>query len=338
MAGYPFSTVDPNVGVVPVPDPRLEAIARIVNPRRVTPAALEFVDIAGLVRGASRGEGLGNQFLARIREVDAVLHVVRCFQDSRIAHVEGTPDPARDADIVNTELCLADLEAVERRREKVQRQLKTGEEKYLQEWRLLEHLHGELASGRPIRKVKLEPQEREAVAAWQLITTKPVLYVANLSEKEAAGEQTSPGVAGLKEYAQKQGDRVIALCARLESELAELPEEEGGELRQELGLGAPGLDRVINEGYALLGLISFFTCNENEARAWTVPRGTRAHRAAGKVHTQMERGFIRAEVVHAGDLIAQGSFAAVREKGLWRLEGRDYQVQDGDILFFRFSS
>lgn len=338
VAGYPFSTVEPNVGLVPVPDPRLEAIARIVNPRRVTPATLEFVDIAGLVRGASRGEGLGNRFLARIREVDAVLHVVRCFADSGIAHVEGGLDPARDAEIVNTELYLADLEVVERRQEKVQRQLKTGEERFRREWRLLERLHGDLASGRPLRRLELDPAEKELVSAWHLISMKPVLYVANISEEDAIRGRALPGLAGLRKLAQRQGDRIITLCARLESDLAELPEEEREELRREMGLGASGLERVIGEGYDLLGLISFFTCNENEVRAWTVPRGTRASRAAGKVHTQMERGFIRAEVVSSADLIALGSFAAARERGLWRLEGRDYQVQDGDILLFRFSS
>ncbi len=336
-ANYPFCTIDPNVGVVEVPDERLVHLHEMFQSKRVVPTAFQFVDIAGLVKGASKGEGLGNQFLSHIREVDAIAHVVRCFEDSDVTHVAGRIDPLDDIRTINMELILADLETVERRIERVRRQSKSGEKKLQQELALLERLKQALEEERPARQVELSDEERLLVRDLHLLTMKPVLYVANVSEQEVARPFDSPHVQKVLEFARGEGAEVIPISARVEAEIAELPAEERGEFLRELGLEAAGLERLIQQAYRLLGLITFLTAGEQEVRAWTIRQGTKAPQAAGVIHSDFERGFIRAEVVAYDDLTAAGSMAAAREKGLIRLEGKDYVVQDGDVIHFRFN-
>lgn len=335
-ANYPFCTIDPNVGVVEVPDPRLEQLAAMVKPQRVVPTTVEFVDIAGLVRGASKGEGLGNKFLSHIREVDAIIHVVRCFEDENITHVDGQVDPIRDIETINMELILADLETVERRLERTRKMLKTGEKKYQQEVEFLTRLKETLESGQCARTVEVSEEEQPVLKEMNLLTAKPVLYAANVAEADLTREDL-PLVQKVRDYAAQEGAEVVTICARIEAEIAELPEEEKGPFLEALGLEESGLDRLIRAAYKLLGLITFFTAGVQEVRAWTITRGTKAPQAAGKIHSDIERGFIRAEVVAFADLMAAGSQAAAREKGLVRLEGKEYVMQDGDVVYFRFN-
>lgn len=334
VAIYPFTTIDPNIGVVPVPDPRLDAIAGITKPNRVVPATVQFVDIAGLVRGAHRGEGLGNQFLAHIREVDAIVHVVRCFPAGDVPHVMGEVDPVRDIEVVNMELALADLATVERAKEKVLSRVKAGDRKAGEEVALFERLMEALNRGRPARSLELTQEERKVLNGLKLLTGKPVVYVANVDESGLAG---SPLAAAVHRLSEEEGARAVTICAKLEAELADLPEEEAGQFLKELGVEEPGLARLIQIGYSLLDLITFFTTASQEVRAWPVPRGTLAPQAAGKIHSDMERGFIRAEVIRFADLVAAGSLERAREHGLVHLAGKDYVVQDGDIIYFRFA-
>jgi GTP-binding protein YchF len=336
-ANYPFCTIEPNVGIVEVPDERLYKIAQIVKPKKVTPTTIEFVDIAGLVRGASKGEGLGNQFLANIRTVDAIAHVVRCFQDDNVVHVDGSVDPIRDVETINYELVLKDLESVERRIQKVAKQAKSGDKKARAELAALEKLKEILERGERVypHLEELDDEGRRVVKELALLTAKPVMYVANVDE-EALFEDNE-FVKQLREYAEKEGAPVVKICAKIEAELAELSREEKEEFLKELGLKEPGLNAVIREGYKLLDLITFFTAGEQEVRAWTVRRGTKAPQAAGKIHSDIERGFIRAEVIRYKDLLREGSLQACKEKGLMRLEGKDYEVQDGDVIYFRFN-
>jgi hypothetical protein len=340
-ANYPFCTVDPNVGVVEVPDPRLDFLFEHSPARERVPATVSFVDIAGLVKGASRGEGLGNKFLANIREVHAIVHVVRCFDDPDIAHVLGEVDPARDRAIINTELALADLQTLEDRREKVEKTARSGDRDAQAELELLERLIPVVAEGDPARRVEAK---NEAEAGWlrgyQLLTAKPALYVANVTEDEFLGDpDQSAYVQALKDAIDRDGEpaEVVELAAQLEAELLALEEDERRQYLDELGLQEPGLYRLIRAGYRLLGLISFFTANENEARGWTIPRGTRAAQAAGEIHTDFERGFIRAETIAWEDFERVGSEKAARDQGLIRSEGKEYVVRDGDVILFRFN-
>ncbi|HHW12231.1 MAG TPA: redox-regulated ATPase YchF [Firmicutes bacterium] len=337
-ANYPFCTIEPNVGVVAVPDERLAGLAALYNPKRVTPATVEFVDIAGLVKGASRGEGLGNKFLAHIREVDAILHVVRCFAEENIVHVEGSIDPRRDVEIINLELILADLETLGKRIEKTRNMAKSGDKKFLDELDLYLKIQKGLEEGLPVRALSFSQEEQELVRELFLLTEKPVIYAANISEKElatAGGE--NPWVAALKTLAAREGAEVLPICAALEEEIAQLDEEDKKVFLADLGLKESGLDRLIKAGYDLLGLISFLTAGPQEVRAWTIKKGTRAPQAAGKIHSDFERGFIRAEIVAYDDLMACGSYTVAKEKGLVRLEGKDYVMQDGDVALFRFN-
>jgi len=335
---YPFCTIEPNVGFVPVPDERLDNLAAMVKPERVVPTGVEFVDIAGLVAGASRGEGLGNQFLAHIREVDALVHVVRCFADETVSHVAGNLDPVRDIETVNLELNLADMDTLARRREKTTRLLKTGEKRYREELELIEELLAHLDEGAPVREFPLSPLGEELVAELHLLTAKPVLYVANLDEEGWAQGEENGYWQQVQDYAARGRDRAVRVCAQLEAELGQLPEEERKEFLAALGIEEEGLTRLIRTGYQLLNLITFFTTTGGkEVRAWTVKEGTKVPQAAGKIHTQMEKGFIRAEVVSYRDLMRAGSFSGAREQGFLRVEGRDYEVQDGDIIHIRFS-
>jgi GTP-binding protein YchF len=335
-ANFPFCTIEPNVGEVAVPDPRLERLAAIAQSRQVIPARITFVDIAGLVRGASRGEGLGNQFLANIREVDAIAHVLRCFEDGDITHVEGRIDPVADAETIETELMIADLESVERRRANLVRKLKGGDKAAADLDRLLAMAQAALEAGRPARTVAVAEEDRKAWSQLQLLTAKPVLYVSNVEEASAAsGNSQSARVA---EMAAAQGAAHVVISARIEEELAQLPQDEAREFLAAMGLAEPGLDRLIRAAYALLGLQTFFTVGPKEARAWTIPRGTLAPAAAGVIHGDFERGFIRAETIAYDDYIACNGEAGAREAGKFRLEGKTYVVQDGDVLHFLFNA
>ncbi len=335
---YPFCTIEPNVGFVAVPDERLDNLAALVKPERVVPTGVEFVDIAGLVAGASKGEGLGNQFLAHIREVDAIVHVVRCFEDATVSHVEGSLDPVRDIETVNLELNLADMDTLERRREKTARLLNTGDKRYRLALELIDELLAHLDKGVPVREFSLPPLGEELVAELHLLTAKPVLYVANLDEEGWAQGGENSYFQQVQDYAGRSRDLVVRVCAQLEAELGQLPEEEREEFLAALGIEEEGLTRLIRTGYQLLNLITFFTTTGGkEVRAWTVKEGTKVPQAAGKIHTQMEKGFIRAEVVSYPDLMRAGSFSGAREQGFLRIEGRDYEVQDGDIIHIRFS-
>ncbi len=335
---YPFCTVEPNVGVVEVPDPRVEVLAERVRPRRVVHAAVQFVDIAGLVEGASEGEGLGNQFLANIRETDAIVHVVRCFEDGDVVHVLGRVDPVRDREIVNLELALADLATVERRLERVRKTARSGDRDAQAELALLERLQALLAEGQPAREVDADAVEAPLLRGFNLLTSKPVLYLANVGEDDLPGGDNR-FVQALREAVGESGGRaeVLPISSRLESELAELPPEERAEFLASLGLAEPGLGPVIRAGYRLLGLHTYFTAGEKEVRAWTVPVGARAPQAAGVIHSDFEHGFIRAETVSWEDFERLGSTRDAREQGAMRSEGKEYVVRDGDILLFRFN-
>lgn len=336
-ANYPFCTIEPNVGVVEVPDERLWKLAEMYKPKKTTPAAMRFVDIAGLVKGASQGEGLGNKFLSHIRQVDAVAQVVRCFADSNITHVEGGLDPLRDIEIINTELCLADLETIEKRIERTHKLVKSGDKKAQAELAVLNRIREMLEQAQPARRVEMTEDEAVLIRDLNLMTLKPVLFVANISEDEIASPDDNQYVQQVKEYAAQEGAEVIAVSAKVESEIAELDDEEAKEFLGELGLDESGLDKLIKASYKLLGLMNFFTAGEDEVRAWTIKKGTKAPQAAGKIHTDIERGFIRAEIVSYDDLMAAGSNAAAREKGNVRLEGKEYVMQDGDVTYFRFN-
>jgi GTP-binding protein YchF len=332
---YPFCTIDPNVGVVPVPDERLEVVREKVGSPKAFPTVMEFVDIAGLVEGASKGEGLGNQFLSHIRGVDAIVQVVRCFKDPNVAHVAGSLIPPRDVDIINIELILADLDLVERQLAKAEKAFKAGNKKLAPQVEVLTRARDMLLEEVPLRKGEWKEEERRILAPYQLLTLKPLLYVANTDEEGLEGK--TPYVAMLEEKAREDGVPLVVLCGKLEAELAQLDPQEAREFRESMGLTDSGLERLIKAGYALLDLITFFTANEKEARAWTIKRGTKAPQAAGKVHTDMERGFIKAEVISFHDLARVESLAQARDKGLVRIEGKEYVVQDGDLIYFRFN-
>ena len=335
-ANYPFCTIEPNTGIVPVPDDRLNVLADMYQPKKVTPATVEFVDIAGLVKGASRGEGLGNKFLSHIREVDAIIHVVRCFDDENIILVDGTVDPARDIDVINLELIFADLETVEKRIDKATRLVHGGDKKALAESELGQRLKVHLEAGKPARTFIVNDDEKAILSGWFLLTDKPVIYAANIADN-AIGDPDLPYVKAVEKIAQEEGSQVFTISAQIEEEIAQMEEEEKNEFLQELGLGQSGLDRLITASYDLLGLISFLTSGSDECRAWTITKGTKAPQAAGKIHTDFERGFIRAEVVAFDDLAANGSMNACRDKGLIRSEGKDYIMKDGDVVLFRFN-
>jgi hypothetical protein len=333
---YPFCTIEPNSGVVPVPEPRLAALDALVHAERVIPATVEFVDIAGLVRGAARGEGLGNQFLAHIRETDAILHVVRCFESADVVHVEGAPDPRRDVETVETELCLADLETAERRLERARRGAKGGDKERRAEVELFEGLVAHLGEGRPARSFAVPDSSRAAFRESFLLTAKPVLYVANVDEAGLKGGNAY--TAALEAWAARSGASVLPVCAQVEAELVELEPDERQAFLADLGLAEPGLHRLIRAAYALLDLASFFTAGPKEVRAWTIARGTRAAQAAGVIHSDFERGFVRAEVIRFDDYVAAGGETEAKTRGLMRVEGRDYVVQDGDVIYFRIAT
>ena len=335
---YPFCTIEPNTGMVMVPDGRLQVLAEMYHPKKVTPTTIEFVDIAGLVKGASHGEGLGNKFLSHIREVDAIVHVVRCFEDENIIHVDGSVDPARDIETINLELIFADMETVTRRKEKAQRNLRGGDKKSALEADLADRLYAWLESGKPARTYEADEEERALLSSWFLLTTKPVIYAANIAEDDLGKPDSAiPFVEAVRKIAEAERAEMIVISAAIEEEIAQMEPEEKEEFLKELGIGESGLDRLITACYRLLGLISFLTAGEDECRAWTITKGTKAPQAAGKIHTDFERGFIRAEVVPFDTLVANGSMAACREKGLIRSEGKDYVMKDGDITLFRFN-
>lgn len=336
-ANYPFATIEPNVGVVPVPDERLEPLARLVKTNVIVPATVEFLDIAGLVRGASKGEGLGNQFLANIRETDTVVQVVRCFEDDNVIHVEGSVDPARDIETIQIELALADLATAERRREKAQKNLKSGDKVARAELAVLDKLQPVLEQGKSARTVALTEEERAVARDFFLLTMKPTIYAANVDETTLADPESNAHVATVQQIAAAEAAECVVICAHLEAELVSLSPDERAEYLKSLGVSGSGVDRLIKSAYHLLGLMSFLTAGEKEVRAWTIPQGTRAQTAAGTIHSDIERGFIRAEVVSYDDLIATGSQAAAREKGLMRLEGKEYLMQEGDVVHFRFN-
>ena len=336
-ANYPFCTIEPNVGIVAVPDARLEVLTKMYSSKKTTPATVRFVDIAGLVKGASKGEGLGNKFLEHIRQVDAIAHVVRCFEDENITHVANTIDPARDIDTIQTELCLADLEIVDKRLERLTRVLKSGSKEAKAESEILNKIKSALDEAKPARSVELTEDELFAIRETNLLTLKPTLYVANVSEDEAADYAGNQYVAKVQEIAKAEGAEVVVICAKVESEIAELDDDEAKEFLADIGLESSGLDRLIHAAFDLLGLMTFLTSGPDETRAWTIRKGTPAVKAAGKIHSDIERGFIRAEIVNYDDLVKLGSINAAREKGLVRLEGKEYIMQDGDVTYFRFN-
>lgn len=335
-ANYPFCTIEPNVGVVPVPDERLEELAKIYHPEKVTHAVIEFVDIAGLVKGASHGEGLGNKFLSHIREVDSIVEVVRCFEDSNIVHVDGSIDPIRDIETINLELILADMETVQKRLEGTEKKLK-ADKKYQVEIDLLKKIKACLEEGKAARTLQLNEEEQEMIKDSFLLTMKPILYIANVSEEQLSSATDDENVKKVIEYVKQENAEVIPLCVKIEEELASLENEEQKEMLEALGLRESGLDKVVKVSYDLLGLMSFLTAGEPEVRAWTIKKGTKAPQAAGKIHSDIERGFIRAEIVSYQDLVRNGNLNAVKEKGLMRSEGKDYIMQDGDVVLFRFN-
>lgn len=331
---YPFCTIDPNIGVVTLPDDRLDSIAEIVKPKAIIPTTMQFVDIAGLVAGASRGEGLGNKFLANIRETDAIAHVIRCFENDDVVHVEGRVDPISDIEVINTELALADLESVEKALDKVIRQSKSGDKKQLTRKLLLERIRDHLNEGKAIRSMQLTEEEQLEVRGLFLLTSKPTLYIANVSED---GFKNNSYLTAVSRYAEKEGAEVVVVCAAIEAEIVELDEEDRTEFLKDLGLDEPGLNRVVRAGYKLLGLETFFTAGEKEVRAWTISAKSTAPQAAGVIHTDFERGFIRAEVISYQDFIKYKGEQGAREAGKLRSEGKDYIVEDGDIIHFRFN-
>ncbi len=335
---YPFCTIEPNTGVVTVPDHRLQVLAEMYHPKKVTPTTIEFVDIAGLVKGASRGEGLGNKFLSHIREVDAIVHVVRCFENDEIIHVDGSVDPVRDIETINLELIFADLETVQRRKDKAQKNLRGGDKHAAAEAELADAILSHLEKGLPARTYPADEDEKAILASWFLLTTKPVIYAANISEDDLGkSEDEIPFLGEIKRIAAAENAEIIVISAAIEEEIAQMSPEEKAEFIEGLGIGQSGLDRLITACYHLLGLISFLTAGEDECRAWTITKGTKAPQAAGKIHTDFEKGFIRAEIIPFDTLAELGSMAACREKGLIRSEGKEYVMKDGDIALFRFN-
>ena len=336
-ANYPFCTIEPNIGTVAVPDHRLDELAKMYEPDKITPAVIEFVDIAGLVKGASKGEGLGNKFLSNIREVDAIVHVVRCFEDGEIVHVEGSIGPRRDIEVINLELIFSDLDILDRRIDKAVKAAK-GDKKYLAEVDLLNRVKAHLEEGKSARSMEYTDDEKQIMADIPLLSNKPIIYVANMSENDFSGKLDSNTFYNeVLEIAREENSEVVPICARLEEEISDMSMEDKMMFLEEIGLQESGLDRLIKAGYHLLGLISYLTAGKPEVRAWTITRGTKAPQAAGKIHSDFERGFIRAEVISYEDLIANGSIAAAKEKGLVRSEGKEYVMQDGDVVLFRFN-
>lgn len=337
-ANYPFCTIDPNIGIVAVPDERIRLLGEMYHSKKVTPAVIEFVDIAGLVKGASKGEGLGNQFLANIREVDAIVHVVRCFEDPNVVHVDGSVNPLRDIETINLELIFADLEVLERRYSKVAKGARM-DKTLAKEEALLVRIREHLESGKPAKSMTIEDEdELELMKGYNLLTWKPVIYAANVAEDDLADDGASnPMVASVREFARSEGSEVFVICAQIEEEISELEDDEKAEFLEDLGITESGLDKLIAASYRILGLMSFLTAGEDETRAWTIKIGTKAPQAAGKIHSDFERGFIKAEVVNYRDLLEQGSLAAAREKGLVGMEGKDYVIKDGDVILFRFN-
>ena len=337
-ANYPFCTIEPNVGVVSVPDKRLDVLEKMYNTKRKVYTSVEFYDIAGLVKGASKGEGLGNKFLSHIREVSAIVHTVRCFEDENVVHVEGSVDPIRDIETINLELIFADLEVLERRMERSMKQVRSGDKKAKQEYELMERVKAHLEKNLPIRTMDFVEEEEELVKGLFMITSKPVLYACNISEDDMmSGNTNNEYVQKVRTYAEAENSEVVVVCAKLEEELSGLEDEEKAEMLEEYGLEESGLDKLIRASYKLLGLMSYLTAGVQEVRAWTIKAGTKAPQAAGKIHSDIERGFIRAEVVGYNDLLECGSETAAKEKGLYRLEGKDYVMKDGDVVNFRFN-
>ena len=335
-ANYPFCTIEPNVGIVAVPDERLQKLAEMYNTKKITPAVVEFVDIAGLVKGASKGEGLGNKFLSHIRETDAICEVVRCFEDSNVVHVDGSVDPIRDIETINLELIFADIETVDKRLDKAKKMLK-ADKKYQAEIDLLEKIKLALENGMPARQLEYNEDEKEMLKEMFLLTTKPIIYIANVSEEQLSDTENDANVNKVREYASKEKAEVIPLCVKIEDELSTLDDNDKKEMLEALGLEESGLDTLIKKSYDLLGLMSFLTAGEPEVRAWTIKKGTKAPQAAGKIHTDIERGFIKAEVISYDELIKEGSMVQAKEKGLGRHEGKDYIMQEGDIVLFKFN-
>ena len=336
-ANYPFATIEPTTGTVPVPDDRLQTLSDLVKAKKIVAATIEFVDIAGLVRGASKGEGLGNQFLANIRETDTIVQVVRCFEDDNIVHVEGSVNPLRDIETIQLELVLADLASIEKRREKAARGAKSGNKEAKTEIDLLDKLQPVLEEGRPARSVALTDDERALVKTFFLLSSKPTIFAANVDENSLSNPDENPHVAAVKNFAAQENAEVVVICAKIEEELGELPEGERLEFLKDLGVESSGVGNLIKSAYRLLGLMSFLTAGEIEVRAWTIPIGTKAPQAAGEIHSDIERGFIRAEIVGYEDFVKVGSRAAARDKGVARLEGKEYVMQEGDIVDFRFN-
>lgn len=335
-ANYPFCTIEPNVGVVAVPDERLDKLAALYNSKKVTPTVLEFVDIAGLVKGASHGEGLGNKFLSHIREVDAIVHVVRCFDDENITHVDGSVDPLRDIETIDLELIFADMETVQKRSARARNSAKGGDKKYAEEADFLDRVYADLEKGTLVRLMSFTEEEQAIIDEMFLLTAKPVIYAANIGEDDIAKDDNDY-VKAVKQFAAKQGSEVIVLCAKIEEDLAGMDKDEKEMFQQELGIDKSGLDKLVSACYKLLGLISYLTAGEKETRAWTITKGTKAPQAAGKIHSDFEKGFIRAEVVDWRTLLECGSYNAAKEKGKVRSEGKDYVMQDGDVVLFRFN-
>lgn len=337
-ANYPFATIEPNVGVVAVPDERLAVLEKMNKAQKVVPATVEFVDIAGLVRGASKGEGLGNQFLANIRETHAVIQVVRCFEDENIVHVEGSVNPIRDIETIQIELALADLASLEKRREKSARAAKaSGDKEAKRDLEIMDKIQPALEEGRPVRSVDLSDDEKERVKSWFLLTSKPTIYAANVDEDSLLNPDENPHVRAVREHAAQENAEVVVICAKLEAELVALEAEERTEFLKDVGVTSSGVDNLIKSAYRILGLMSFLTAGEKEVRAWTIPIGTKAPQAAGEIHTDIERGFIRAEIISYDDLVRVGSEKAAKEQGLARLEGKEYVMQEGDVVNFRFN-
>jgi len=334
---FPFCTIDPNTGVVDVPDPRLEEITKYIKPQKTIPASMQFVDIAGLVKGASKGEGLGNQFLGHIRETNAIAHVVRCFQDDNVIHVDGSVDPVRDIEVIETELILADLEAVQKKSKSLEKLSRTGNKDAALFYNALVEVEKTLNDGKPARLAPLDEAQREKIGELRLISDKKVMYIANVSEDDLSDPNSNPNFVKVKEYAGQHGAVVVPICGKIEAELTDLDPAEKSQFLLELGLKEPGLNQIIREGYQLLGLQTYFTAGEKEVRAWTTPKDVKAPQAAGVIHTDFERGFIKAEVYHYDDLIKHQSVGKIREAGGLRLEGKEYKVKDGDIMLFRFN-
>lgn len=336
-ANYPFCTIEPNVGMVTVPDKRIDFLSNMYNSEKTTYATIEFVDIAGLVKGASKGEGLGNKFLSHIRQTDAIAEVVRCFDDEKIVHVNGNVDPIGDIETINLELIFADIESVNKKIDRVAKLTKSGDKKAKSDLEFLHKVKAHLEDGKPVRTMDMTDDEKEVLADIYLLTVKPVIYIANVSESQIPNIENDEYVNKVKEYAKNENAEVISLCAKLEEDLSVLEDEDKTELMKDYGIEESGLDKLIKASYSLLGLISFLTCGKDETRAWTITDGTKAPGAAGKIHTDFERGFIKAEVVSFDDLKEYGSMNALKEKGLVRLEGKEYVVKDGDVILFRFN-